>query len=104
MCSILDRKMPLKYVRNGQMIDRHSVVVFFRKTKWTERAITHEINCVIGENTISYSTLGNVLKCLPYQQKKQTLPSSPNRKVVSVLMTASPLCSQRSHFIQSLNY
>jgi hypothetical protein len=40
------------------MIDLHSVVAFFHKAKWTERAITHEINRVLGENTISDSRLG----------------------------------------------
>jgi hypothetical protein len=40
------------------MIDRHSAIVFFHKAKWTERAITQAINHMLGENNISYSTLG----------------------------------------------
>jgi hypothetical protein len=44
------------------MIDRHSVIVFFHKAKWTESAITHEINCMLGENIISYSTLGKYVR------------------------------------------
>jgi hypothetical protein len=44
------------------MSDLHSVVAFFRKTKRTERAITHKINRVPGENTIRYATLGNYIR------------------------------------------
>jgi hypothetical protein len=40
------------------VIDLHFVVAFFHRAKWTERTITHEINRLLGENNISYSTLG----------------------------------------------
>jgi hypothetical protein len=33
--------------------------------------------------------------------KETDTPIVPNRKVISVVTTASPLCSQRSHFFQS---
>jgi hypothetical protein len=33
------------------MINLRSVVAFFHKAKWTERAITHEMNRVLGENS-----------------------------------------------------
>jgi hypothetical protein len=39
------------------MIDLHSVIAFFHKAKWTQHAITQDINRVLGENTIRYSTL-----------------------------------------------
>jgi hypothetical protein len=40
------------------MIDLNSVVAFFHKAKWSELALRHEINCVLGENTINYSAAG----------------------------------------------
>jgi hypothetical protein len=40
------------------MIDLHSIVAFFHKAKWSKLAITDEINRVLGENTISHSTVG----------------------------------------------
>jgi hypothetical protein len=40
------------------MIDLHSVPGFSRKTEWTELAITQEINRVLGQNMIAYSTIG----------------------------------------------
>jgi DNA-binding transcriptional ArsR family regulator len=43
-------------VHCDQKIDRHSVVAFFQKAEWTELVIMHEINRVLGENTITYST------------------------------------------------
>jgi hypothetical protein len=44
------------------MIDLHSVVAFFHKAEWTELAITHEINRVLGENTIAHSTVGKYVR------------------------------------------
>jgi hypothetical protein len=85
------------------MIDLHPVVAFFRKAKSTNDAISHDINRVLGENTIRYLTLGKCVRMLVLSTKKQILASSPNQNVISVLMTTSPLCSQRSHFIQSPN-
>jgi hypothetical protein len=72
----LVEKMPLKSVREGQMIDLHSVVAFFHKAKWTGLAITREINLVPGENTISYSTVGKYVWMFILSRKKQTLLSS----------------------------
>jgi DNA-binding transcriptional ArsR family regulator len=51
-------KIPLKFVRSGQRNGLHSVVAFFHKAKWTELAITYEMNGVLRENTISDSTRG----------------------------------------------
>jgi hypothetical protein len=39
------------------MIDLHSVIAFFHKAKWTELAVTHEIHCMLGENTVGYSAV-----------------------------------------------
>jgi hypothetical protein len=52
------------------MIDLHSVVAFFHKAKWTERAITHEINRVLGKNTISYSTLRKCVRMFVLSTKE----------------------------------
>jgi hypothetical protein len=55
-------------------------------------AITHEINRVSGENTISYSTIGKCVRMFALSTKETDTPVVPNRKVISVLTTASP-CS-----------
>jgi hypothetical protein len=83
------------------MIDLHSIVAFFHKAKWTGLAITHEINRVPGENMISYSTVGKCVRMLVLLTEETDTPIVPNRKVISVLTPASPLCSHRSHFFQS---
>jgi hypothetical protein len=44
------------------MIDLHSVVAFFQKAEWTELAITHEINRMLGKNIIAYSTVGKYVR------------------------------------------
>jgi hypothetical protein len=69
--------MSLKSVRSGQMTDVHSVVAFFHKAKWTERAITHEINHVLGANTISYSTLGKYVRMFVFSTKETDTPIVP---------------------------
>jgi hypothetical protein len=56
------------------MIDRHSVVAFFHKAKWTERAITHKINSVLGENIVSYSTLGKYVRMFILSTKETDTP------------------------------
>jgi hypothetical protein len=94
-------KMPLKSVRQGQMIDLYSVVTFFHKARWTGLAITHEIKRVPGENTISYSTVWKCVRMFVLSMKETDTLIVPNRRVISVLTTASPLCSQRRHFFQS---
>jgi transposase len=56
------------------MIDLHSVVAFFHKANWTELAITHEINRVLGENTISYSTVGKYVRKFVLAAKEADTP------------------------------
>jgi hypothetical protein len=97
-------KMPSKSVRQGQMIDLHFGVAFFHKAKWVELTNTREINYVLGENTIGDLTVGKYFRMLPSQRKNQTLLYSPNQKATSVLAIASPLCSLRSHFVQSAKF
>jgi hypothetical protein len=83
------------------MIDLHSIVAFFHKVKWTELAITHEINLVLGENTISYSTVGNYVRIFILSTKETHTLIIPESKGDFNLTTALPLCSQRSHFFRS---
>jgi hypothetical protein len=52
------------------VIDLHSVVAFFHKAKWTEGSITQEINHVLGENTVSYSTLGKYVRMFVVSTKE----------------------------------
>jgi hypothetical protein len=59
------------------MIDLHSVVAFFHKAKWTERAIKHEINRVLGENTISCWTLGKYVRLFVLSTKETDTPIVP---------------------------
>jgi hypothetical protein len=59
------------------MIDLHSVVTFFHKVKCTKRAITHEINRVLGENTISYSTLGKYVQMFVLSTKETDIHIVP---------------------------
>jgi hypothetical protein len=40
------------------MIDLHSIVAFLHTAKFIELSITHEINSVLGQNTINSSTVG----------------------------------------------
>jgi AraC-like DNA-binding protein len=44
------------------MINLHSVIAFFHNAEWTELAITHEINRVLGENRIADSTVGKSVR------------------------------------------
>jgi hypothetical protein len=69
--------MPLKSVRYGQMTDLHSVVVSFRKPSWTELAITHEINRVLGSNTISYPTVGKYVRMCVLSTTETNIPFVP---------------------------
>jgi hypothetical protein len=59
------------------MIDLHSVIAFFHKAKWTERTITHEIDRVLGENTISYSTLGKYVRMSVLSTRETDTPIVP---------------------------
>jgi hypothetical protein len=59
------------------MIDLHSIVAFFDKAKSTERAITHEINRMLGENTIIYSTLGKYVRIAVLSTKETDTPIIP---------------------------
>jgi hypothetical protein len=38
--------------------------------KWTELAITHEINRVLGKNTVSYSTVGKYVRMFVLSTKE----------------------------------
>jgi hypothetical protein len=58
MIDSLSEKNTLTHGRQNQMIDQHSVVAFFYKTERTKLAVTHEINHVLGGNTLTYSTVG----------------------------------------------
>jgi uncharacterized protein YbaR (Trm112 family) len=62
--------MPLKSAREGQMIDLNFVVAFFHKAKLTELTITHEINYMLVENTISYSTVGKHVRTFVLSTKE----------------------------------
>jgi hypothetical protein len=69
--------MPLKSVHSGEMIDLHSVVALFHKTKWTELANTHKIDRVLGENTISYSTIDKYFRMFVSSTKETGIPIVP---------------------------
>jgi hypothetical protein len=62
------------------MIDLHSVVVFFHKAKGTELAITHEINRVLRENTISNSTVRKYARMLVFSTKEADIRIVPESK------------------------
>jgi hypothetical protein len=83
------------------MIDLHSVVAFFHRAKWTEPAIRHIINHVLGENTISYSTVRKYVRMFPYSTKETGTPMVPESKVGFSLDDCIPLCFQRSHFFKA---
>jgi hypothetical protein len=59
------------------MIDLHSVVAFFHKPKWTERAIKHKIDRVLGENTISCCTLEKYVRLFALSTKETDTPIVP---------------------------
>jgi hypothetical protein len=59
------------------MIDLHSVVAFFHKAEWTELAITHEINPVLGEGAASYSTVRKYVRMLGLSRKETDIPVFP---------------------------
>jgi hypothetical protein len=85
------------------MIDLHSVVTFFHKAKWTERAITHEINRVLAEDTISYSRLGKYIRMFLLSIKETDTPIVPESEGNFSLDDHIALLPQMSHFIQSPN-
>jgi hypothetical protein len=62
------------------MIDLHSVVAFFHKAKWTEFTITHEINGVLGKNTISDSTVRKYARMLALSAKEADTHIAPKSK------------------------
>jgi hypothetical protein len=45
--------------------------------KWTERAITHEINRLLGENVISCSRLGKYVRIFVLSTKETDVPIIP---------------------------
>jgi hypothetical protein len=66
----LKGKIPLKAMHLGQRNGLHSVIAFFHKAKWTEMAITCEINAVLRENAIGYSTVGRYLRMFALSTKE----------------------------------
>jgi hypothetical protein len=69
--------MPLKYVRQSQTTNLRSVVAFVYEAKRTELAITHEINDVLGENTISDSVVGKCVRLIVLSTKETDTPIVP---------------------------
>jgi hypothetical protein len=55
----------------------YCVGAFFHKTKWAELAITHEINCMLGENAVSSSTLGKYVRMFVLSTKETDTPIVP---------------------------
>jgi hypothetical protein len=62
------------------MIDLHSVVAFFQQAKWIELAIAHEITGVLGENTISNSTVKKYVRMLALSIKRSRHSYCPESK------------------------
>jgi hypothetical protein len=56
------------------MIDLHSVIAFSHIAKCTELAMTHEIGRVLGENTISVSTVGTYVRMFVLSTKESDIP------------------------------
>jgi hypothetical protein len=54
---------------------------------------------VLGKNIISYTTVGKHVRTFVLSTKETSIPVVPNRRVISVLTTASPLCSQEEPFL-----
>jgi hypothetical protein len=67
--------MTLKYVHPNQMTDLQSAVACVRKKRWSELAPGHEINCVLGENPISYSTVGKDVRMSACPSRKPDAPT-----------------------------
>jgi hypothetical protein len=59
------------------MIDVHSIIAFFHKAKWLELAITHEMNRVLGGNTISYSAVGKDVRMFILSTKETNIAFVP---------------------------
>jgi hypothetical protein len=59
------------------VIDLHSVVAFLHKAKWNEFAITHQINGVLGQNTISYSAVGKYVRMFALSRTETDTPIVP---------------------------
>jgi hypothetical protein len=84
------------------MIDLHSIIAFFHKAEWTELAITHEINRVLGENTIIDSLVGKYVRefiCGPNDKDSFIVPQivgdfTLDDRIASVLAEA-PFLSLR---------
>jgi hypothetical protein len=83
------------------MIDLQSVVAFFHRAKRTEFVIIHEINQVLGGNTLSDSTVGKYVWMFAFSTKEIDAPIVPESKIGFSPDGCIPLCSSRSHFFQS---
>jgi hypothetical protein len=76
MCSILDRKNAFT-IFPPKPDDSPASVAFFYKPKWTELAIAHEINRLLGENNVSRSTLGKYVRMFVLSMKETDAPVVP---------------------------
>jgi hypothetical protein len=56
------------------VIDLQSVVASFHKAKWSELALMHEINCVLWQNPINYSTVGKDVRMFVCALRKPDAP------------------------------
>jgi hypothetical protein len=59
------------------MIDLYSVVAFFHKAKWTELAITHEINHLLGKYTIGDLMVRKYVRMFALSTKETYIPVIP---------------------------
>jgi hypothetical protein len=81
------------------MIDLNSVLAFFHKAKWTELAITHDINRALGENTINSSTVRKCVRMIVLSTKETAVPEwesdfSPEDRT-SIVLSEEPFLSAR---------
>jgi hypothetical protein len=84
------------------MINPHSVVAFFHKAEWTKLAITHEINRMLGENTITYSTVGKYVRefiCRPKDKDSVIIRQFEGDFLLKIGLR---LCLRRHRFFRSV--
>jgi hypothetical protein len=84
------------------MIDLHSVIAFSHIGKCTELAMTHEIDRVLEENIINYSTVGTYVRMFVLSTKESDIPiilelegdfSSDDR--IALVLSEEPFLSVR---------
>jgi hypothetical protein len=76
----------------------YSIIAFFHKAKWTELAITHEINRLLGENTVSHSAVARYVRMFVLSTKETDTSIVPESEGDFSLDDRIPLCSQKSNF------